>query len=132
MRCLGYGIVCVVLLTLNLVIEITPNPKECLCTQKWNETLPRHEFCGKELGRGCDPNTVYNCTQYGAPAMHGYLCSERASYDRQSCSPTTYITCRKSRDLLRCKSYRLCMGEKKARMAMNNTYGENWEKTLLS
>jgi hypothetical protein len=57
-----YGIVCALPLTLNLVIEITPNPKESLCTQKWNGTLPRHEFCGKELGRGCDPNIIYNCT----------------------------------------------------------------------
>jgi hypothetical protein len=132
MRYLGYGILCMVFLTLNQINETTPNPKECLCTQKWNETLPRHEFCGKELGRGCDPNVIYNCTQYEAPAMYGYLCRERERYDRPSCSPTTYRTCRKSRDLLRCKSYRLCMTEQSARIAMNNTYGENWEKTLLS
>jgi hypothetical protein len=132
MRFLGCGIVYVVFLTLNLVIEITPNPKECLCTQKWSETLPRHEFCGKELGRGCDPNTIYNCTQYGAPAILGYPCIKEGGRYRPSCSPTTFATCEYSKKLLRCKSYRLCMSEKGARIAMNNTYGENWEKTLLS
>jgi hypothetical protein len=132
MRFLGCGIVCGVFLTFNLIIEITPNPKICLCTQKWNETLPRHEFCGKELGKGCEPNVIYNCTRYGAPAMFGYLCSEREGYDVPSCSPVTSFTCNGTRNLLRCQSQKLCTTVRIARMQMIKTYGENWEKTLLS
>jgi hypothetical protein len=132
MRFLGCGIVCVVFLTFNLINETTPNPKICLCTQKWNETLPRHEFCGKELGRGCDPNTVYNCTHYGAPAILGYHCIKVGGRHRQFCSPTAFDTCDGTRNLLRCKSYRLCMSEKAARIEYVNTYGENWQADLAS
>jgi hypothetical protein len=132
MRVLGCGIVCVVFLNFHLFIQITPNPVRCLCTQKWNETLPRHEFCGKELGRACDPNTIYNCTKYLSPAIFGYICSEREGYDVPSCSPPTFRTCNGTRNVLRCQSRKLCMSERGARRQMIKSYGENWEKVLLS
>jgi hypothetical protein len=103
MRYLGFGILCMVFLTLNQINETTPNPKLCLCTQMWNETLPRHEFCGKELGRGCDPNTIYNCIQYGTPAILGYHRIKLGGRYRQFCSPTAFDTYVGTRNLLRCK-----------------------------
>jgi hypothetical protein len=133
MRFLGCGIVCMVFLTLNQIIEITSNPKQCLCTQKWNQThVPIHQFCGKELGKDCEPDTKYNCTQYLSPAIFRHHCPTFGGYYYPSCSPTAYETCNYSRDLVRCKSKRLCISKKSAREEMIKTYGEKWEETLLS
>jgi hypothetical protein len=120
-----------VFLTLNQINETRPNPKECLCTQKWNETLPRHEFCGKELGRGCDPNTIYNCIQYGTPAILGYHIIKLGGRYRQFCSPTAFDTYVGTRNLLRCKFYRLCMREKAARIEYVNTWRKLADGTTI-
>jgi hypothetical protein len=129
---LGCG-VCMVFLMLYLITEITPNPKQCLCTQKWNQThIPLHQFCGKELGKDCDPDSNYNCTKYLAPAIFRHNCLKRLGAYYPSCSPTAYETCEYATDLLRCKSKRLCISKKSAREEMINTYGKNWEETLLS
>jgi hypothetical protein len=132
MRFLGSGIVCVVILTFNLIIEIEPNRKKCLCVQKWNESLPSHEFCGKELGKGCEPNVIYNCTKSGAPAIYGYLCSKREGYHRPSCSPPSNDSCDYATDLPLCMSERSCMSEQAARIEYVNTYGKDWQKVLPS
>jgi hypothetical protein len=132
MRFLGCGIVCVVVLTLNLINETTPNPKICLCTQKWNETLPRHEFCGKELGKGCDPDTIYNCTRSGAPAILGHTCLREGGRLRPSCSPASNVTCEYATDWPMCMSERGCMSEKASRIVYIKTYGKDWQKVLPS
>jgi hypothetical protein len=132
MRFLGSGIVCMVFLTFNLIIEITPKPKKCLCVQKWNETFPAHEFCGKELGSGCEPNAIYNCTQHGAPAIYGYLCSQREGYDVPSCAPPTNRSCKYATDWPICMSERSCLSENGARRVLIDTYGKDWQKVLPS
>jgi hypothetical protein len=130
MRFLGCGIVCLVFLTFNLIIEITPNPKICLCTRKWNETLPRHEFCGKELGKGCAPDTIYNCTRPGAPAIVGLRCIKLGGRMRPSCSPASNDSCEFATDEPMCMSERGCMSEKASRIEYINIYGKDWRKVL--